>query len=207
MKKPLGIACAIIVLLSCTAAVLYAADGPNAQPSQYALGDQTMSINAGLFLPLFLLPNGVWFLAPSGETGSPPHLYPGVVGSLAWAAYVTPQIRVGAEVAGNFTLSPNLNTFFMLPFLAKASYVFTVYPFEIPLSFALGMNIVKYVTMSTIDLLLRPGASIYWIYSSSWSFGLNFNYWFDMQFNGTSPANPLNIGSFLEISLSALYHY
>ena len=198
MKKPLGIACALIVLLACAADPLFAADGAKSEPSQYSLGDQTMSINAGLFVPLF-------FLAPNGAI-SAPNLSLGVVGSLCWAAYVAPQVRIGAEVAGNFTLSPNSNTLLMLPFLAKASYVFTAYPFEIPLSFALGMNIVKYVDKSTIDLLIRPGASVYWIYSSSWSFGLNFNYWFDMQFNGTTPANA-RIGNFLEISLSALYHY
>jgi hypothetical protein len=202
VTKPLGIACALTVFLACAASPLFAADGANAEPSQYSLGDQTMAINAGLYVPLFLLPSGTWLLA-----GSPPHLSLGVVGSLAWAAYVTPQIRVGAEVGGNFTLSPNSNTLFMLPILAKASYVFTAYPFDIPVSFALGMNIVKYVDKSTIDLLLRPGVSVYWVYSSSWSFGLNFNYWFDMQFGGVAPANPLNIGNFLEISLSALYHY
>jgi hypothetical protein len=208
VKKPLGIACALAVLFSCAAGPLFAADGEKAQPSQYSLGDQTMTISAGLFVPLFLLPTGTWLLAPSAGPGSPPppHLSLGGVGSLAWAAYVTPQIRVGAEVGGDFTLSVNMKTLFMLPILARASYSFTAFPFEIPLSFALGMNIVKYVDMTAIDLLLRPGASIYWIYSTSWSFGLNFNYWFDIQFNGTTPANA-RIGNFLEISLSLLYHW
>ncbi len=159
-----------------------------------------MSINAGVFLPLFDLPSGVIFMA-----GSPPQLTPGAAGSLSWAAYVAPQIRVGMDVSGSFTLSPNANVLLMLPFVAKASYIFTFYPFELPVSLGVGANIVKYTSLSTIDLLLRPGASLYWIYNSSWSFGANLNYWFDMQFN-TDPTKT-RYGSFLEISLSALYHF
>jgi len=203
VKKQLGLVCALLIILAGT---LDAADKTTAQPSQYSLGDQTFTINAGIFLPLFLLPSGEWLLAPSNGAGSPSHLSVGPILSLAWAAYVAPQIRVGAEFGFDATWSPNVNTLYMLPLMAKASYIFTLYPFEIPLTFAAGMNIVKYIDMSTIDLLLRPSVGLYWIYNSSWSFGLNFDYWLDMQFNGTTPANA-RIGNFLAISLSALYHF
>jgi hypothetical protein len=166
-----------------------------------------MSINAGLFIPLFLMggTDVTWLLASTSTTSYIPHLSFGAVGSISWAAYIAPQIRIGVDIAGNFGLSPNGNTLLMLPFLAKASYVFSLYPFEIPLSLGVGMNIVKYVDDSTIDLLLRPGAGLYWVYNSSWSFGLNLNYWFDMQFASTA-ANSRQ-GNFLEVSLGALYHY
>jgi hypothetical protein len=201
---------AVLVLLACLSAPLFAADepagnpedSPGAQASQYSLGDQILTINAGLFLPLFLLPTWTPLLNDNGVS----HLSPGATGSLCWAAYVTPDIRLGAEVGGSFCISPNDNSLLMLPFMAKASYVFTVYPIEIPVSFAAGMNIVKYTDLYTIDLLLRPGVAAYWIYNSTWSFGLNLNYWFDMQFDTTNAANN-RVGNFLEISLSALYHY
>ena len=191
------------VLLTGGLSQAFAADA-NGGPSQYSLGDQTLSINAGLFVPLFLLPTGTWFLAPS-SSGGPAHLSLGGVGSFSWAAYVSPQIRVGADIGGTFTFSPNSNALLMLPILAKAAYVFTVYPFEIPVSFGVGMNIVKYVDQTTIDLVLRPGTGVFWIFNSSWSFGVNLNYWFDMQF-AQNPANS-RIGNFLEVSLGALYHY
>jgi hypothetical protein len=173
-------------------------------PSQYSLGDQTLSINAGLFVPLFLLPTGTWFLAPSAG-GGPSHLSLGGVGSFSWAAYLGPQIRVGADIGGTFTFSPNANALLMLPIVAKASYVFALYPFEIPVTFGVGMNIIKYVDQTTIDLLLRPGVSFYWIFNSSWSFGLNLNYWLDMQF--ASDPSQSRTANFLEVSLGALYHY
>jgi hypothetical protein len=188
-----------MLALACAAAPGFAADSPEG-PSQYALGDQTMSINAGLFVPLFLLPTGTVFLS-----GNPPQLTLGAVGSLSWAAYVTPKIRVGADIGGNFTLSPNSNILLMLPLVPKISYVFTFYPFEVPLTFGIGVNLVKYVDKSSLDLLLRPGASFYWIYNANWSFGVNLLYWFDMQFNVDPSLS--RYGNFLEFSLSALYHF
>ena len=155
MKRPCCLMCAIVVALACAVTPLFAAEGSDTSPSQYSLGDQTLSINAGMFVPLFLLPTGVWLLA-----GNPPQLSLGGVGSLAWAAYVTPQIRIGAEIGGTFTFSPNMNALLMLPIMAKASYVFTVYPFEIPVTLAVGMNIISYVDQHYFDFLIRPGAAL-----------------------------------------------
>jgi hypothetical protein len=194
----------MLVLFACALSNAFAAEAGAGPVSQYSLGDQTLSINAGLFVPLFLLPTGTWLLGPSSGDG-PAHLSLGGVGSFSWAAYVSPRIRVGADIGGTFTFSPNANALLMLPILAKASYVFPFYPFELPVSFGVGMNIIKYVDQTTIDLLFRPGAALYWVFNSSWSFGLNLNYWFDMQFS--PDPNMSRIANFLEVSLSALYHY
>jgi hypothetical protein len=197
VKRPCSLMCAIVVLFACSP--LFAADSGNV-PSQYTLGDQTMSINAGLMIPLFLLPTGTVLLA-----GSPPHLSLGGVGSLSWAAYIAPRIRIGAEIGGSFTFDPNLNALLMLPILVKGTYVFSLYPFEIPVTLSTGMNILSYVDQHYIDFVVRPGASLYYIFNSSWSFGVNLNYWIDMQFSST--AGQSRTGNFLETSLSALYHY
>jgi hypothetical protein len=203
-RRPSAALFALLLLFA--SAPLFSADPPTSQPaqqpqqpSQYALGDQTLSISAGAFLPLFFLPN------PAGIALLGTQLSVGGMGSLSWAAYVTPQIRVGVEIGGAFTLSPNLNTLLMLPIMARGSYVFTVYPFEIPLTLALGMNVVKYTDKSTIDLLVRPGASFMWIFNSSWTFGVNANWWIDMQF--APSAADSRVLNALEISLTALYHY
>jgi hypothetical protein len=172
-------------------------NAPELPPSQYTLGDQTLMITAGVFLPLFLLPTGTALLA-----GSTPQLTVGGEAFLTWAAYVAPQIRLGAELGGAFSFDPNGNLLLMLPLIVKASYVFTFYPFELPVSLGVGMNILKYTDQYYVDLLLKPGASLFWIFNSSWAFGLNLNWWFDMQMSSNS-----RIGNFLEISLSAIYHY
>ncbi|MGA2479968.1 MAG: hypothetical protein ABSG63_14550 [Spirochaetia bacterium] len=198
MKRPDRLVCVLVLLVLAGGAMpLFAANAQVVEPSQYTLGDQTLSISAGIFLPLFLLPTGTALLA-----GNPPQLTVGGEAFLNWSAYVAPRIRIGAELGGAFSFDPNQNLFLMLPIIAKASYVFTIYPFEIPVSFGIGMNILKYTDQYYVDLLLKPGASLFWIFNASWAFGLNLNYWFDMQMSSN-----FRIGNFLEISLSALYHY
>jgi hypothetical protein len=167
--------------------------------SAYSLGDQVLSINLGPFIPLF-------FLAPDGSTTAT-NLTLGGTGSISWMAYVTDAIRVGVEVGGMFAFSPNMNSLLSLPILARAQYVFTPYPFEVPLSLGLGMNIVKYGEEAAVDLLLKPGVSALWIYDSKWSFGLNVAWWWDMQFAASTVPEQSRTGNFLEVSLSALYHY
>jgi hypothetical protein len=165
----------------------------------YGLGDQVLSISLGPFFPLFnLVP---------GDSTSSTNLTVGGTGSIAWSVYVTGAIRIGAEIGGVFSFSrPNLNILLMLPILARVQYVMTFYPFEVPLSLGVGMNIIKYGDLKNIDLLIKPGASVMWIYDSKWSFGLNLAWWWDMQFYPTDPTQS-RIGNFLEVSVSALYHY
>jgi hypothetical protein len=197
LEKYLRIAVASLAL-ACVLSPAYAEE--RAAATQYGLGDQTISISAGMFVPLFLLPTGIVLLS-----GSPPHLSVGAVGSLSWATYITPQVRVGVDLAGNFTLDPNSNVLLMLPLVFKASYILSLYPFEFPLTMGIGPNFLLYTGLTDLDLLLRPGVGFYWNYSSSWAFGANLNYWFDMQF--TTDPTLTRYGNFLEFSLSALYHF
>jgi hypothetical protein len=167
-------------------------------PPLYSLGDQTMTATLGLFVPLFFLSYQPAVI--------PTNLTLGGAGSLGLQAYLNSSLRIGGEIGGMFALSPNLNALLAASFLAKATYtLFSFYPFEVPVSLGAGISIVKYQDASTIDPLLKPGVSLFWIFNSSWSFGLNAAYWWDMQF-ATDPSRS-RVGNFLEISVSALYHY
>ncbi len=165
---------------------------------QYSLGDQTLAINAGLFVPLF-------FLDTSGPSTASTNLTIGGYGSLQWMAHLSPAIRLGLEAGGMFTFSPNMNLLLILPITAKISYSFSFYPIEIPIFLGAGIGIVKYQDESTIDPILKPGFSVLWVYNSSWSFGVNTVYWWDMMFAKDSGQS--RIGNFLEFSLTALYHF
>ena len=189
---------AAILAICATAVPAFSAGDNAAPPSQYSLGDQTLSINAGLFVPLFFLST------QSGSVGAS-NLSIGGVGSIDWAAYVSPHIRVGAALGGTFTFDPNWTALLMVPIIAKVSYLIDFYPWEIPITLGAGINILKYSDQSTIDLLIKPGTALMWTYNSSWTFGLNMNYWWDMQFAPT--AGQSRVGNFLEFSLSAFYHY
>lgn len=170
--------------------------GPEPAP-MYALGDQTLAANASLFLPLFFLS-----YQPAMTTTN---LTPGGALNLQWQAYVSGSWRVGVELGFAFAFSPNLNPLIQVPILAKATYIFGFYPFEVPISLGAGINIVKYSDQSTVDPLLKPEVGFYWIFSSSWSFGIGAGYMFDFMF--ASDAAKSRIGNFLDITISALYHY
>ena len=196
MKRRFLIGCLSIGVALCAMAPAFAAGDSTA--SQYSLGDQTLSINAGTFIPLFLF-------GGNPQVGNM-NLSVGGVGTIDWAAYLSPHWRIGASLGGTFTFDPNYTLLLMVPIVAKISYLIDFYPWEVPLTFGAGMNIIKYSADSTIDLLLKPGTGILWTYNSSWSFGLNLNWWWDMQFSGAA-RNGFTAGNFLEVSLSAFYHY
>jgi len=179
----------------CAAPIAPAAD----QGGGYSLGDQVLSINAGLFVPLFL--------AGGSPTIGTTNLSIGGVGSIDWGAYIAPSWRIGAAIGGTFTFDPNWTALLMVPITAKLSYLIDFYPWEVPITMAVGMNIVKYSADSTIDFLMKPGTGLFWAYNSSWSFGVNLNYWFDTQFIHGTLSGGAVAGNFLEISLCALYHY
>jgi hypothetical protein len=193
----------LIVYLSaalalCAGSPAFAAGDNGSPASQYSLGDQTLSINPGMFLPLFLV-------GGSPQIGST-NLSVGGFLSIDWAAYLSAHWRIGASLGGTFTFDPNWTALLMVPIVAKISYLIDFYPWEVPITFGAGMNILKYSADSTIDLLLKPGTGLLWTYNSSWSFGVNLNWWWDMQFTNASSLGFV-AGNFLELSLSAFYHY
>ena len=167
----------------------------------YSLGDQTLRINLGGFLPLF------FFGGPDGVESA--NLTLGGAGSLVWESYLSNNITVGVEVGGSFSFTPNFRTLFMLPIAARGSYIFNFYPFEIPLTLAAGVNISRLVDMTKADPFVKAGSSFLWSYSSQWAFGANLFYWFVPQiYLATSPAgaDATRYGNFLEFTFSALYH-
>ncbi len=166
----------------------------------YSLGDQTLSINGGLFVPLF-------FQATDGSV-KPTNLTPGGVGSLKWGVYLNGNVKVNLEAGGVFAFSPNFNTLLILPITLSGEYVFNYFPFNFPVYLGTGITITRYQTYTHVDFILKPGLSAYWQYNTLWSFGINFVYWWIFQpATGDQPSYETRMGNFLEISLSALYHF
>ncbi len=173
----------------------------NVQQISYSKGDQNFILNGGLFLPLF-------FLSLDG-TVSPAlqKAYPGVTGSLSWVSFLDNRLYLGFEFGGTYSGTLN-RTFFMIPVMGKFGYVYTTYPFEIPLSVGAGVDFIKLEDLFTTTAVLKPEAGFYWNWSSEWAFGLNVAYWFvpELYFSdGLSDQSMF--GNFLDIRLSAMYHF
>ena len=169
--------------------------------TDHELGDQTISINAGLFVPLpFLEFDGTTH--PSNQTL-------GVAGALQWNAYLNSLFRIGLEVGGSITFGPDTTTFLMMPITVKGTYLLTYDRFEFPLFLGLGGNIVKYGSGESfydVALVVKPGFSAYYRYNSNLSFGLNVIYWWNVELPATDYDAAL-MGNSIEISPSLFYHF
>jgi hypothetical protein len=176
-------------------------DGEDVFLPLYDLGDQMMTINAGLFIPLFY--------QSSGGAVSPTNLTVGGLGSLQWNAFLNNDMSVGVEVAGMFAFSPNRRTLFMLPITGRYTYFIRSYPFEFPIFIGAGINFSRLSDSTHVELILKPGFSALWNYNAEWSFGLSAVYWWIPQiYLGPSPPQShTRFGNFMETSISALYHF
>ena len=125
MRKAFLLMTLITILLAPAAAQDGDSDGELFVPA-YSLGDQTLRINLGMFLPLF------FFGGPDGP--APANLTLGGAGSLVWESYLSSNITVGVEVGGSFSFTPNLRTLFMLPIAAReaTSSIFIRLRFPLP---------------------------------------------------------------------------
>jgi len=145
----------------------------------YDLGNQLLIINGGLFLPLFF--------QELGGTIHDTNLSLGGVGSIQWAAHLNNTKTLGLEGGGMFAFSPNNRS----------------------LSISAGINFTRLGSSFQILPIVKPGVSAYWNYSSEWAFGVNFFYWWipNIYTGPNPPKEQSRLGNFLEISLSAMYHF
>jgi hypothetical protein len=76
--------------------------------------------------------------------------------------------------------------------------------FEFPLTLMIGAAPQRYLEKGYFGLIIKPAASAFFRFNADWSFGLNAQWWILPQW----PANGKDAtGNFLELSLSALYHF
>lgn len=172
---------------------------PPAPVSIYSLGQQSLSISAGLFVPLF-------FMSFDGTLSDSTNLYLGGSGSLQWGVHLDNHWLVGVEVAGMFSPSVQKNILYMLPITVKGAYSFHVFPFEFPVFLGMGLDIVKYRDQTHLNFILKPGFSSIWKYNVSWGFGLNAVYWWVPQPWSADPQKA-RMGNFLDITLMAQYNF
>ena len=201
----------VLLLVAATLLGVPAATAPAQQDDEprfvptYGLGDQMMTINLGVFIPLFFAggPDGV------ADT----NLSLGGTGNLQWTTHISNNVAVGGELGGMFAFSPS-RTLFMVPITARVEYFFRNYPWEFPVHLGAGMNISRIPDEATkIDPILKPGISMYYNTTGEWAFGANLVYWWVPQFYGDTEFQDPDLGdedrfgNFLELSFSALYRF
>lgn len=180
---------------------------PQRQTNQRDLGDQAFAISAGLLIPLFTVLLADW---PEGlDAGAhPTRLHLGGTGSLAYSVYLSSNWKLGLQLAGSFSEDINKNFLFMVPITLKASYEFHPWGrISIPVFFQAGIALNSFKEENfSVDLILRPGFGFYFDWSYEWSFGLDLSYWFIPQAASQNEWER-SIGNFMDITLTAEYHF
>ncbi len=174
-------------------------EGQAAPISVYSLGSQTISISAGVLIPLF-------YQTFQGQVVGTTNLSLGGMGSLQYGLHLDNHWLLGLEVGGSFNHSIRDNFLYMVPISLKGEYIFHLFPFEFPVYLGAGMAILKYRDQAHINLILKPGFSTVWKYNTEWGFGLNLVYWWVPQPWPKDPAKS-RMGNFLELSLTAQYNF
>ena len=160
----------------------------------YSPGDRNFVITLGVLFPVYF----------SGIDNNQHGLSLGGFGSLAFNYFFTSEIFLGGELSGMFSGTRGGNMLYIIPFGVRIGYQFWYRRFEFPVSLMVGGASQRYLGKSYFGPILKPGASIFWRYNPEWSFGLNTVWWFIPQ----APENGNNVnGNFIELTLSARYHF
>jgi hypothetical protein len=162
-------------------------DWPDKLPDLYSRGDKIFGISVG---PLFSLLENV---GPVGGTLS-----------LSYTYFLDSHLYVGGELQGMFTPTKGENILYIVPVGGRVGYQFLLGRFEIPLALTLGFAVQKYLEMDYFGFFMKPAASFFWRFNPDWSFGLNAAWWWVPQW----PKHGRDeYGNFIEVSLSARYHF
>jgi len=181
----------------------------NWTPYLYARGDQLLNISLGITVPLIFI----------GDKGIINHNLSGVgiVFSLAYDHFLNPEFSIGGEVNAMGSLTKGRNFFYIIPFGIRAGYQLSLYRFnnlpsvwrrlEIPFSLTVGGVAYSYLDneQNYFGLFVKPRAGVFFRFNQDWSFGVNTAWWWLPQWTRDSSKNVY--GNFMEITLSARYHF
>ncbi|MDR2759180.1 MAG: hypothetical protein LBB78_07365 [Spirochaetaceae bacterium] len=163
-------------------------------PPLYSKGDKTFTISLGPIFPTVFFDNqGVLENRINVAGGT---------GSLALNYFLNSNLFIGGELGLMFISTRGKNMLFMVPMGARIGYQFILGRFEFPLSLLIGGVPQQYLELNYFGLFLKPEASVFWRFNPSWSFGLNTAWWFVPQWSEHTV-----FGNFIELTLSARYHF
>jgi hypothetical protein len=169
-------------------------DWSELMPELYSRGDKLFSITLGPVLPTVFIYEGRG--VADGKIGI------GGGGYLAYTYFFNGHLFMGGELGGMFAITRAKNALFIVPMGLRLGYQFILGRFEFPLSLLAGLAPQTYLEKNFLGLFLKPSASAYWRFNPDWSFGLDAAWLWVPQW-----ADRTAYGNFLELSLSARYHF
>ncbi|MDR2802785.1 MAG: hypothetical protein LBB22_00660 [Treponema sp.] len=166
--------------------------------SGYTRGDQIFNISLGIMLPLFFTSSNSGGLINNNFSI-------GGIGSLSYSYFLNSHLFLGGSLYGSFFQTLGKNFLYLIPVGFTVGYQFVLNRFEFPLSITIGGMTQQYLTFNGYWPFLKPQASGFFRFNSDWSFGLNVSWLFAPQWSNIPEKDA--VGNFLEITLSARYHF
>ena len=171
-------------------------EGDDYNITMYSRGDKTFTITLGTLIPTILTGKGI--------EGNDHGLSVGGTGTLSFSYFFTSNFFFGGELSGVFMGTRAGNMLYLIPMGGHIGFQFVYRRLEFPFSVMAGFAPQKYLESNYGGLIIKPGASMFWRFNPDWSFGLNSRWWFVPQW----PKDGQNmLGNFLELTLSARYHF
>jgi hypothetical protein len=193
----------IVLLILFISVFSYAQETEEKFLEPYSQGSQTFSINLGLLVPLFILfPNQDTVYVPFGD-----QLSLGGSGSLEWATFLNSRWSLGVGLAGSFAFTPQKNTHSLIPITANLTYNFIFNAFEVPLIVGAGVVVNQVDSQVYFGSIAKLGAGFFWNMNAEWAFGLRTQYWIVPEIYFDSNSDKTAYGNFLDIGLSAKFHF
>jgi hypothetical protein len=169
-------------------------DWPDVMPELYSRGDKLFTISIGPVFPTVFVYEEGWI--KEGNIGV------GGGGSLAYTYFLNSHLFIGGELGGMFAITKAKNALFIVPIGLRLGYQFILGRFEFPLSLLTGFAPQTYLEKNFFGLFVKPSAAAYWRFNPDWSFGLEAAWLWVPQW-----AIRTAHGNFLDLSLSARYHF
>jgi len=164
----------------------------------YTRGDQTFIISLGTVFPTIFLNNG----KKISSNFDPPV---GGAGVLSYNYFFNPNIFLGGEVGGSFMPTLGKNMYYTILLGVRSGYQFHYWRLEFPLNLTVGMIWQRYLDNRYYGLYMKAGGSVYYRFTSEWSFGLTSNWYWIPQWTNDHKKNV--DGNMVDLLLSARYHF
>jgi opacity protein-like surface antigen len=163
-------------------------------------GDQSITILAGGFIPLFVLDS-------TGALISPSNMYPGASFDVQYRYMLGNHIGVGGSISGSFVTTIGGGTLFFAPIGATAAWIGGGDPLEYEFSTELGMNIMRLYGNGLIEPYAKLGAGLSRYVTSTWGIGAKVSWCFFPEFHFGTYSSLNSYANFLEFSIGASYHF
>ncbi|MGO8694244.1 MAG: TP0733 family outer membrane beta-barrel protein [Rectinemataceae bacterium] len=170
----------------------------------YGRGDQTLSLAAGVTVPLLLS------VPAQSSSTSAANLYTGGLFSFSYQYFLSHGLAIGGTIDGAFNGVIDGSTLFVAPLSFRTAYWWSLGAFELCTAVEFGAYLLDLDYSGTSNVAVDPfgkaGGGVYWRVSRGWSVGLQSYFWFLPEIKTNGDTTKDGYVGFLEVAIAAFYH-